>query len=861
MKTFICFVILMVVVCPVVSAQSITESIITLPRSEMTVEDVLDEIKTQSKFTFTYSNKILLKMKVRFTSTRLDVKQIVDIIKRETEIEWQLRGTKIILRPAVKKHTINGYMRDGQTGENLIGGNIYSVPDLHGTTTNVFGHFSLTLSEGQTQVMASYVGYEAISMFVDLRKDTTIDMLLKSAELREVVIEASSDREPVHEITQMSIISMPVQQLKSVPAMAGEVDIMRSLSLLPGVQSGSEGSTGLYVRGGGPDQNLILLDGVPVYNASHLFGFFSTFNADAINHVDLIKGGFPARYGGRLSSVIDINMKEGNKEKLKGEGSIGLIGSKFTLEGPLRKDKATFIVSARRTYIDVLAQPFLKKSNKIGYYFYDLNAKVNYTLNKKHRVYLSAYNGKDNGYQDSDNHSTDGSGTMHSVEDKANITWGNTAASLRWNYVISPKLFSNVSATYSKYHFTLFNSSNATTTKEGQDPDEQSSARLYSSGISDYTLKADIDYLPSARQYVKTGIYTIHHTFNPGAMNSQSGNEQPVLTKNPVSSIEFGGYAEDDIALTSKLKVNAGLHVSGLHVDQKTFVYPQPRLAIRYLLNSDVSIKASYATMAQYAQLLTNAGVGLPTDLWVPATAKVGPMRARQVATGLAWSPNKTYEFTLEGYYKKMYGVIEYKDGASYLNSQDWQDKVEIGQGESYGSEFMFWKKLGGWTGWVGYTLSWTNRQFDNLNFGKKFPYRYDRRHDIEIVASRPLNKKIDFATTWVYGTGNAISLPVASYGGDYSYPTVLGKPVYNNLLYEGRNGFRLRAYHRLDLSVTFKKATRWGERSWVISIYNVYNRKNPYYVGFKTNDQGYRRIYQYSLFPIIPSITYNFKF
>jgi hypothetical protein len=842
--------------------QSTAEAIITLPSAHLSIEEVINQIKGQSVLTFTFGNKVVTNAKIKFSSTKLTVKQILDRIQEATGTTWQIKGLKVILKPAVVKHTINGYMRDRSSGENLIGGNIYSVPDLHGTTSNEFGHFSFTLPEGDVNIMASYVGYDAMSMSFQLKRDTTMDILLKNTQLEEVVITAEIEAEPIHERSQMSVITMPVQQLKSMPAMAGEVDVLRSLSLLPGVSTGSEGSTGLYVRGGGPDQNLILLDGSPVYNASHLFGFFSVFNADAINHVELIKGGFPARYGGRLSSVIDISMKEGNKEKLKGEGSVGIIGAKFTLEGPLKKDKATFIVSARRTYADLLVRPFLKKEDQIGYYFYDVNAKVNYKFNRQHRIYLSAYTGKDKTYSSSDVTTNEIDGVTYRSNDESDLGWGNLTSALRWNYVISPKLFSNITATYTRYHFRIFNSHGSTASRTGELPDEQSYRSIYTSGISDYALRADIDYLPTARQYVKTGIYAIHHTFNPGVMNSQSeSDEGPFITGGALNTIEFGGYAEDDIMISNDLKTNVGVHVSGTLVDGQAFVYPQPRMALRYLVSPTVSIKASFATMAQYVHLLTNAGVGLPTDLWVPATSKVKPMRSQQVAIGSAWLPNKTYEFTAEAYYKKMHGVIEYKDGASYLNSQDWQNKVEIGNGESYGTELMLSKKLGRWTGWVGYTLSWTNRQFDNLNGGKKFPYRYDRRHDIELVLNRPLTKKIDFAANWVYATGNAISLPVAAYGGIYNYPTIFGQTVYNNLLYEGRNGFRLRAYHRLDASITFKKVTRRGERSWVVSFYNLYNRRNPFYVDFKANKDGYRRLYQYSLFGIIPSVTYNFKF
>lgn len=856
------FTIAILVLCSQSFARVQAENLIVLPAAELSLEDVIHEIQVQTTLTFTYSNKINTAAKIIFSSTRLTVQQILDTIHDVTGVTWQVKGSKIILKPAALKHTIEGYMRDLHSGENLIGGNIYSVPDLHGTTTNTFGHFSFTLPEGSISIMASYVGYDASEIRFELNGDTTLNLLMKNTELNEVLVLADTSREAITELTQMSSITVPIQQLKSLPAMAGEVDVMKSLSLLPGVQPGPEGSTGLYVRGGGPDQNLVLLDGVPVYNASHLYGFFSVFNADAINHVELIKGGFPARYAGRLSSVVDISMKEGNKEKLKGEGAVGIVGAKFTLEGPLKKDKATFIISGRRTYADLLTKPFTRnKPDQYGYSFYDLNAKVNYKINAAQRLFMSFYSGDDQTYS-ATKYTTDNQDKHFLGKDKSDIGWGNLTGALRWNYVISPKLFSNVTATYTRYRFRVDNNHYARTSDEADNVTERFVSSVYKSSIMDYALKADFDYLPSAAHYIKFGLYGIHHTFRPGANSTQSSNEPEIILNNKlVNSIEFGAYVEDDIVITKKLKSNLGFHVSGTNVDQMTFVYPQPRVALRYLLNPALSFKASYATMAQYVHLLTNAGIGLPTDLWLPATSKVKPMRSNQVAAGAAWSPNKTYDLTVEVYYKKMKGVIEYKDGASYVSSADWQDKVEIGQGESYGSELLLQKKAGKWTGWFGYTLSWTNRQFDNINFGKKFPYRYDRRHDIEIVANRALNKKVDFAGTWVYGTGNAVTLPVAVYGGDFSYTNVFGQAFYYNLLYEGRNGYRLRAYHRLDLSISFKKATRWGERKWVFSIYNAYGRRNPYYIGFLSNSDGYRRLYQFSLFRVIPSITYNFKF
>ncbi len=758
--------------------------------------------------------------------------------------------------------TISGYIQDASTGEKLIGAGVYDVKSGQGARTNVYGFFSLTLPKDSVQLRIMYVGYETIEMRLKLDGDQTINAEIRtSEELESVVIKG---KESIQDETQMSSMSLSMAKVKALPVFMGEVDIMKTIQLLPGIQSGSEGASGIYVRGGGPDQNLVLLDGVPVYNASHLFGFFSVFNADAINNVQLIKGGFPARYGGRLSSVIDIRMKEGNMKEFHGEGSIGLISSKLTLEGPIKKDKTSFLISARRTYIDLLARPIIKataEGNVGGYFFYDLNGKINHKFSDKSRLYFSAYNGKDRAYIKYDESRLENAVRTTQSYDQS-LEWGNFISALRWNYIINPKLFMNVTGTYSRYKFNVgfdFSSSEV-----GPGINNQQNYKFdYISGINDWSGKVDFDYSPNANHSIKFGTGYIYHTFTPGVNEvSSSGDGTPTDTTFG-SSKQYGNelfaYIEDDFKIGKRLKANLGVHASGFLVGDKTYHSIQPRVALRYKLNELSSIKASYSRMTQFLHLLTNQSIGLPTDLWVPVTDSIPPQQSDQFAIGYARTVKKDYELSVEAYYKTMENVIEYKDGASFVgNDKDWQKKVEIGKGWSYGAEILFEKKVGKTTGWIGYTLSWTERQFDGLNFGEKFPYRYDRRHDIGVAVTHKFNDRVDVGLVWVYGTGNAVTLGLERY---LSFDNVFGSGAGEIEHIESRNNYRMPAYHRLDLGVNLHKKKKWGEQTWSFGVYNAYSRQNPFFLEFGYNNNNQRVLKQYSLFPIIPSFNYSFKF
>jgi hypothetical protein len=778
--------------------------------------------------------------------------------------------------PAVPARiTISGYVRDQATGENLIGVAVVLAGTGQGTATNTYGFYSLTVPTAgldSVRLVANYLGYDRRRWTAPATASQHHDFLLPAATNELASVEVVGDRQADDHgprSTRMGTINVPIAQIKSLPKLMGETDVLKVLQLLPGVQSGGEGTSGLYVRGGSPDQNLILLDGTPVYNASHLFGFFSVFNADALNNVELIKGGFPARYGGRLSSVLDISMKEGNAQELHGEGAISLIASRLTLEGPIKKDVASFIVSARRTYLDVLAQPFIKsqlakekKAGSLGYYFYDLNAKLNWKVSSRDRLYLSAYRGYDSFYYNERN-----------VEERPddyrrsdnNLGWGNLTGALRWNHVVNDKLFLNTHLTYSQYQFDVGQAQERRFVRDGE-PVASTTALSYRSDIRDWTLKMDFDYVPSPRHYVRFGGQFIRHKFRPG-ISSQQDNTGGVTSEAASGSLtlgtESGLYVEDDYQLSNRLKVNAGLRLNSFYVDSKLYPSLEPRLAARYMLTDEWALKASYARTTQYVHLLTNSGIGLPTDLWVPATAQVRPQIAHQVGLGVARTlryRGEAFEFSFETYYKPMQNLVEYREGASFLNTtnNDWQSKVTSGQGWAYGGEFFLQKKTGRTTGWLGYTLAWSNRRFPELNQGRTFPYKYDRRHDISLVVIHKFSPTLTLSGTWVYGTGNATTVATSRFQ--------VG-PYQDYEDYGARNSYRMAAYHRFDLDLSKTKKKRWGEVVNSISIYNIYNRRNPYYMYFVPADvengvvrePAYYR--QVSLFPIIPSVSKAFKF
>lgn len=760
-----------------------------------------------------------------------------------------------------QKVTISGTIKDASNGETLLGVNVIEPIRRLGTTTNTYGFYSITVPAGEIQLAYSYIGYKTQRMTFNASKDTTIHLEMAIAEemLAEVVLTAE---ESIQEKVEMSVIDVPVQQIQKLPALMGEVDVLKTLQLLPGVQSGGEGTSGIYVRGGSPDQNLILLDGVPVYNASHLFGFFSVFNSDAIKNVKLTKGGFPARFGGRLSSVLEIDMKEGNIKDFEGSASIGLISSKLTLEGPIgKKEKTSYIVSARRTYIDALAQPFIMaftQGNRFGYYFGDLNAKINHQINDKDRIFVSAYGGIDRFYV-----KYDYADSQEEYSERIGLDWGNATTAVRWNRLISSKLFGNLTATFSRYQFSV--------NSESKNRDIIADTNMYYlelkylSDIRDWGAKYDLEYLPNPNHTIRTGInYTFHH-FRPGALVAEEeyqgeSTEMEQLFSQPVYSHDAFIYLEDEWEVSPRLKVNYGLHQSLYTSRGATYHQLQPRASARYLLTDEWAFKASYAKMQQYLHLLTSSGSGLPTDIWVSSTDRTPPQNSWQVAVGVSrMLLNDAFEFSVEAYYKEMDNLITYLPGEGFTGSEDWEDKViSGGLGTSYGVEWFVQKKKGNTTGWIGYTWSKSDRHFPNtvINNGQPYPFRYDRRHDFSFVLVHKINDHIDLSGTWVYSTGNVVTL----------YESQYNTPDWNTVQhYPSKNNFRLPSYHRMDISLQFHKQKKKGVRTWALSVYNLYNRANPFFVMFDNYYNGTwndkRALVQYSLFPVLPSVSYSFKF
>ncbi len=768
---------------------------------------------------------------------------------------------------AQQNFTLSGYVLDAASGETLIGANIVTENKSIGATTNEYGYYSLSLPEKKYMITCSYIGYDNQQFEINLNKDLKNDVeLLPAGVVGEEVIVTGERKDVNIESTEMGKVELTVESIKKLPALLGEVDPLRTLQLLPGVTSSGEGNTGFYVRGGGPDQNLVLLDEAIVYNPGHLFGFFSVFNSDALKNVALTKGGIPAKYGGRLSSVLDVSMKEGNQKKYQVDGGIGLISSRLTLQGPIVKNKSSFMLAGRRTYIDILAQPFLnsKKYEQYkgnGYFFYDVNAKFNYRFSDKDRLFVSGYFGRDV----FDYASNDGL--------TINMPWGNTTASIRWNHLFNNKLFMNLTAVYNDYDFSVSANQTAATF----------TSTLFS-GITDYNLKLDFDYFPNVLHNIKFGAQSTHHTYFPYTANAQVGdtefNSEEGLEKH---ALENAVYIQDDWSVSDAIKINVGLRASSFHHigPYKQIVFSQfnskadtinynfgdfitnyyglePRLSSRIKIDKTASLKFGFTYGNQYNHLVSSSTSQLPTDLWVPSTALVKPQKGLQVSGGYFKNfLDNNYEFSVEAYYKKLNNQIEF--GASSLPELglDIETLFVFGTGQSYGLELFLKKRFGKLSGWVGYTLSRTTRSFNDLKEGDPFLAKYDRTHDLSVVGSYAIHQRWNLSSSFIYGTGQNTTLPERYY--------IIGGSVY--FQYGEINSYRMAPFHRSDFSATYTiKDSPKFYHDLVFSVYNVYNRKNPffYYVdieGDAVEESVEAKLIQVSLFPVLPSITWNFKF
>ncbi len=757
---------------------------------------------------------------------------------------------KNVSNKASEKYTINGYVKESGSQEYLPSVSIYIPKSGVGATTNDYGFFSLTIPEGTYELLISYIGYKTIKQTINLSDDLTlnIDMIQDTESLDEVIIKTDKGVNE-SQVTQMSVVSIKPSEIQDIPAILGEKDVIKALQLMPGIQRGNEGSAGFFVRGGTPDQNLIILDDAPVYNSNHLFGIFSVFNGDAIKSIETFKGGFPARFGGRLSSVLKIDTKNGNKERLTGKVNVGLISSSLLLEGPIKKEKTSFIFSGRRTYADLLSKPFQPSDIKAGYHFMDLNFKIHHVFNEKNKLYWSNYFGQDK-FRLDEKEANDNFNT--------NLFWGNVTSTLRWNHQFSDKFFSNTSLIFSNYSF-------------GIKLDEKFNNEIFklktNSRINDYGIKADFDYYPSPNHSIRLGIVSTFHNFVPKQSKvSETGVANSSITQR-IKSLESAVYAEDNWRITDKLSFSPGLRVTHFNFKSTGYLNLEPRATIAWNVKPDLAVKASYAKMNQYIHLLSNSGIGLPTDLWVSSTDKLKPQVSEQYALGVAKDfLNKGYSITLEGYYKKMDDVISYKEGASFLLLEDlgtgkeinWEENITTGQGWAYGAELLLRKKTGKLTGWLGYTLSWSERQFDELNQGRKFFSKYDRRHDLSLVGIYKPHDRVTFSGTWIYSTGNNFNLPdKEAISNTNNFPITFPNLTGGTPFTTERNNFRGENYHRLDLGVQFhKQLAKKRERTWGFSMYNIYGRKNPFYYYFKKTE-----LKKVSILQFIPSINYTYKF
>ena len=784
--------------------------------------------------------------------------------------------------------TVSGYITDTGSGETLIGAGVL-VEDASrktptGAVTNAYGYYTLTVPCGRVSLQYSYVGYESQAVELDLQRDTTINILLKpSAEIREATVVAQKDAGI--QSTYLGAIDIPLVHIQRTPVVFGEADVLKAIQLMPGVQGGNEGFTGLYVRGGGPDENLILLDGVPVYNVDHMLGILSVFQTEAVKKVTLYKGSFPARYGGRVSSIVDIRTNDGNMRETHGSIGVGALTEKFHLEGPIIKDTLSYSVSARglhTVFFDPLIRYFGKRIETgtemyANYFFYDLNGKLTWRLSDRDRFFLGAYSGRDQMNLRFDEREGTFSDTDGFDRTRVGLGWGNNVVSLRWNHVFSSQLFANTTLAYNHYRMSMDSGMRS----QGRDYD--GSRYVYDfdidyiSGIRDWSAKMDFDYVPSPRHLVKFGAEYVYHTFIPQTLTAvsftQEGDEEAQeeqkygYTK-PYRGHDFSVYAEDDFSVGDHLTVNPGLHLSLFRTDGKSYWNLQPRLSAKYAWDSGWSVKAGYARMAQYVHLLSSAQVSLPIDLWVPITRDIKPVTSDQFSAGVYFDGIRGWEFSVEGYFKSMRNILEYKDGTLMVaTNTGWENKVEMGAGRAMGLEFFAQKTAGPLTGWLAYTLAKSDRLFPDgtINLGERFPYKYDRRHNFNINLNWQVAPRVDLSATFVFATGGTTTLPMRQ--------TMILRPdgrLSSADFVEHRNNYRLPPSHHLNVGANFHKKKRHGERIWSLSVYNLYRQLNPNLVFFhyeterpspEAEPETKLVMDKLTILPFVPSVSYTWQF
>ena len=847
---------------------------------QASLKEFTAKIEQLSEYSFIYGEEVVLKHPITLDLKETPLTTILQTAFIKQDISFEITKHHIILKKTtslpIKQHfTLNGYVLDEISKETLIGANIYDQQNKQGTITNPFGFFSITLPEGNTELNFSYIGYGSKQIALYLCKDTLLTVQLKNDNTLEEIVVLSDKMETGFQSSRMGANNIPLTHIKNTPALLSEADVLKSIQLLPGIQGGITGTSGLYVRGGSPDQNLYLLDGVPLYNVDHTLGILSIFTPESVKKVDLYKSSFPARYGGRLSSVVDIHTKDGNMKEYHGSAMLGLTSGSLNLEGPLVKDRTSFNFALRRSWIDALSAPTIAIWNATRnkgetqivarYAFTDMNFKLNHQFNDRSRGYAGLYWGNDflkggekregdNGYES---------------RNTGRLRWGNIMAFTGWSYVFNNQLFGNVNAAFTHYSSTLKGDY-----YQGTEANYVSQESSTQNRIDDLSIRANFDFRPNASHQLHFGTHYIYHRFHPVDEKSYFSNGMTTQTRQnndtALPAHELGIYMEEDWKMNKRIRLNAGVHLGLYTIDGKTYTSLEPRFSSRFLINPQLSLKASYTRMSQYVHQVNESYINLPTDTWIPVSRKLKPMQSDQLAVGAYYTTgNKIYSFSIEGYYKWMKHLMDYKDNYQFLPpSTSWEDKLTQGKGRSYGVELIVRKEKGKITGWAGYTLSWNDRQFTEINKGKRFPAKFDNRHKFNIIANWKIKPKLELTGSWTYATGNRLTVSFENYQAvspQHPFPGGSLVPPYIDSggldYYTERNNFQLPAYHRLDLGINIyrpKKKNRMG--IWNISIYNVYSYMAPVSIrkGWWYNNDCF---YTLGIVPIIPSVSYTYKF
>ncbi|MDR1624785.1 MAG: TonB-dependent receptor [Tannerellaceae bacterium] len=848
---------------------------VTLEMQHVPAADLFLELEKQTGMFFSYESSLIGDLPpVSFKAKDEPLSYCLKRLFASWHITYRVTGQYIILKRKPRQYTVSGFVRDSASYESLINAAVLDVVSRKGSVSNSYGFYSITLPAGKVRLRSSYVGYTTHEITLMLDKDTLVDIpLAASGALQEVVVRGNEPYSVVMS-SRMGNAELSSAHIHKTPVLFGEPDLLRCLQRQPGVASGTEILGGMFVRGGNQDENLFLLDGIPLYNVNHVGGLFSTFNPDVVKNVDFYKGSFPARYGGRLSSVADVRLKDGDMQHYHGNASLGLLMAKAMIEGPLVKGRTSFNIAFRRTWFDAITSPVFAIANKTdkygnrqfaGYSFYDLNAKVNHTVSSKSSLYANFYMGQDR-LRFTEWYKTTGQKSGQELIWR----WGNIVSSFNWTYVFSRQLFGNFKVFYSQFKTKMID--DRITPYDLSLPEVDLFKEKYyrhRSGIRDAGFRSDFDYSPTPRHRIRFGSDYLYHFYTPEDKYTSIAVDNALVRQRYeqgysapfVYAHEWSVYAEDDWLLAGRWRANAGARLGAYAVEGKQYLSFQPHLSVRYLMANDLSLKASYAKTDQYVHQLSNTYTSLPSDIWVPVTPDVKPMNAHQAAAGVYYHPDKQYDFSLEGYYKTMNNLIEYQDNALlYPDYTGWDKKVSIGSGRSYGVELTARKPEGRTSGWLVYTLSWSDRIFTDkqVNRGERFPFKYDNRHRLNLTVLHKFGPKTDLSASWTYASGNRVTVPLERY--------VSGAAPHEDGYFDsvlGRNAAKLGDYHRLDVSLNIYLPKEKGRMGiWNISLYNAYCRINPFYITQSyLKENGKLTTYQRGLVPVIPSVSYTYKF